>query len=841
LEKLDDKLFCALVEQSTDVIVVLDKDSVVRFVSPSARRSLGYSDGQLVGKVALSLIHNEDRAKAAEALRFVFDNPSAPVSTELRLLRRSGGYRTFEAVGKNLVDDPVVRGVAVTLRDITERLQTAAELRAISRIREATSSLLKLALQDLSLDALMRPALDIIIGAECDFLDRSGAIFLADTGTRTLELVAHARMPEGFAEECRTVPFSKCSCGAAARTAETVVVDGDSAPEEACPGRCPARRLAVPVIAGRSPLGVLVVGVREPAQRSVQEREFFASVTDALAGMIRRYRAEEENKRLSSITRDNPNPVLECDRTGGITYENPAAKKLMWQYSADATDLLPENHAAIVASALTGHAQATRRGERSVGGRILTWTYHAAEAKGRVHIFGRDVTEGRRAETQLVHDAMHDGLTGLPNRSLILDRINNAIGMAKRHGDYRFAILLLDLDRFKVITESLGHDIGDVVLKEVAARLLDCAGQGDTVGRLGGDEFVVVLGDARGASDASRTARAIIERIGEPIDGGGHALQITASVGIVLSTTEYDRAEKMLRDADTAMYRAKAGDPGGHAVFDEEMHREALDRLRTQTDLRSAIDKGELTVYYQPILSLKDLRIRGFEALVRWQHPEHGMILPGKFISVAEETGLIVPLGEQVLRTVCGQLAAWRDSKLPLAWVSVNISAHQFQRSDLVPHVLRILEDSGVQGQRLQLEITEGTAAQDPERAVRTMSALQEHRVRLALDDFGTGYSSMSYLKRFPIDTVKIDRSFVSGLPESQDDAAIASSVIAMSHALGLKVVAEGIENERQALFLKSLDCDEVQGYMYGRPMTADRATQLLQQGSPNSEKARGG
>jgi len=841
LDKLDDKLFCTLVEQSTDVIVVLDADTMVRFVSPSARKSLGYSDSQLVGKAAPTLIHFDDRAKAAEAIRFVLDNPTIPVSIELRLLRRSGGYRTFEAVGKNLVDDPVVRGIVVTLRDITERLKAEAELRAVSRMRDAMSSLLKLALEDLPLDALLRSALDAILCAECDFLDRRGAIFLADAATRSLELVAHVRMPETFERECRSVPFSKCSCGAAVRMEETVAVDVSSAPEDGCPALCPARRLAVPIIAGRTPLGVLVVGVGEAGLRSSTERHFFASVTIAVAGMIRRFRAEEENKRLSIITRENPNPVLECDGNGKVVYDNPAAKKIMWQYSVDVPDLLPPNHAAIVASARADQATATRRGESVVGGRIFSWTYHQVEAMDRVHIFGRDVTEGRRTEEHLVHDAMHDGLTGLPNRSLIIDRIDNAIGMAKRHGDYRFAVLLLDLDRFKVITESLGHEAGESVLCAVAGRLRDCAGSGDTVGRLGGDEFVVVLGDARDASDASRTAQVLIERIGEPIDANGHSIQVTASIGIVLSAPSYERAEEILRDSDTAMYRAKAAGSGGHAVFDEEMHREAVERLRTQTDLRSAIDNGELTVYYQPILALKDLRIRGFEALVRWQHPDHGMILPGKFISVAEETGLIIPLGEHVLRTVCGQLAAWRDSKLPLAWVSVNISAQQFQRTDLVPNVMQTLEQAGVHGQRLQLEITEGTAAQDPERAVRTMTALRENHIRLALDDFGTGYSSMSYLKRFPIDTVKIDRSFVSGLPESQDDAAIASSVIAMSHALGLKVVAEGIENERQALFLKSLDCDEVQGFMYGKPMTADRATLLLQQGLPNIEKNRAG
>jgi diguanylate cyclase (GGDEF)-like protein/PAS domain S-box-containing protein len=841
LDKLDDKLFCALVEQSNDVIVVIDADAVVRFVSPSTRRSLGYSDDELVGKVALTLIHPDDRGRAEEAIRFVIANPAAPVSAELRLLRRGGGFRTFEAAGKNLVADPVVRGIVVTLRDVTERRKTENELRAVSRVRDATGSLLRLALDDLPLDVKLRQALEIILAAGCESLDGSGALFLADAGTRTLELAAHVGMPEPFARDCHNIQFGRCACGAAVRTGGPVAVDAGAAAEDGCPGHCPRRRLVLPVTAGSTPLGALVVGTRWVGVRSPSDLDFLGAMATAVAGMIRRFRVDDENMRLAAITRDNPSPVLECDGRGNIVYENPAAKKIMWQFSVDMADLLPRNHAAIVASALSGRTNATRRGESVVGGRIFRWTYDKVEARDHIHVFGRDVTEGRRTEEQLSHDAIHDGLTGLPNRSLIIDRIDSAIGMAKRHDDYRFAVLLLDIDRFKVVVESLGHEAGDVILGAVAGRLRECAGPGDTVGRLEGDEFVVVLGDARTASDGSRTAQVLIDRIAEPLEAGGHSVGITASVGIVMSAPSYERAEEMLRDGGTAMYRAKAGGAGSRAVFDEEMHREAIARLRTQTDLRAALDNGELTVFYQPILALKDLRIRGFEALVRWQHPEQGTILPGRFISVAEETGLIVPLGEQVLRRVCGQLAAWRDSKLPLAWVSVNISAHQFRRADLVSRVVRMLEDAGVQGQRLQLEITEGTAAQDPERAVRTMAALREHRIRFALDDFGTGYSSMGYLKRFPIDCVKIDRSFVAGLPESQDDAAIASSVVAMSHALGLKVVAEGIENERQALFLRSLDCDEVQGFLYGRPMTADLATQMLQQGGSGVEKNRAG
>jgi len=840
LERFDDRLFGELVEQLAEVIVLLDEKAIVQFVSPSVHRKLGYTNAQLVGRNGYDVIHPGDRRKAKEALEFALDNPEIPVSVEFRLVRRDGGDLTFEAVAKKIDCDSGMRGIVVTLRDITDRLASAAELRAVSRVREVMNSLLRLMLQDLTLDALLHSGLDIVLGSDFEFLDRRGAVFLADGSERNLILQGQTGMPTGFFGACEKVAFDRCSCWEAVRRAEALVIDGFGSAHSECPKLCPRTRLVVPIMAGQTALGVLVVGVHDSGPKSALEREFFASAADVLAGMIRRHRAEEENARLSSIVREYPNPVLECDSSGDVTYENPAVKKLAWQYSVDVSQLLPANHVEIVSQAIATGENATRRAESAVGGRVFGWTYHPVHALGKVHVFGRDITDRRRAEEQLRHGAMYDQLTGLPNRSLVMDRITRGIEMAKKRGGPSFAVVIFDLDRFKVITESLGHAAGDTVLVEIAERLREFMGGGNTIGRLGGDEFAAMLTDTRSATEAVEIARQITDRLGEPFHVQGHALELSASAGIVLSEPGYARAEEMLRDADTAMYRAKSLGSGHHAVFDDAMHKSAVERLRAQTDLRSAIDKGELTVFYQPVFALKDLRVRGFEALVRWRHPTLGTILPGKFISVAEETGLIVQLGDQVLQSVCVQLARWKETRMPLAWVSVNLAAQQFQRDDIIPRIVELIENAGVEGRRLLLEITEGTAAQDPERVMRTMTALRNHGIRIALDDFGTGYSSMSYLKRFPIDALKIDRSFVRDLPESQDDAAIASSVIAMSHALGLKVVAEGVENERQALYLRSLDCDEVQGFLYGKPMSAEQATALLQHGSCRTEKSAG-
>jgi diguanylate cyclase (GGDEF)-like protein/PAS domain S-box-containing protein len=443
---------------------------------------------------------------------------------------------------------------------------------------------------------------------------------------------------------------------------------------------------------------------------------------------------------------------------------------------------------------------------------------------GRVWSF-RDVTERKTAERRLVHDAFHDSLTNLPNRALFSDLLGRSIGRAQRREDYRFAVLFLDIDRFKIVNDSLGHIIGDQLLVAVARRLESCVRPGDTVARLGGDEFTILVDDIAEVSDATRVADRILRELQRPFNLSGQEVFTSTSIGIALSQTGYERADDLLRDADLAMYRAKALGKARYEVFDTMMHARAVGLLQLETDLRRALDRDEFKVHYQPIIDLRKGHVVGFEALVRWQHPQRGLVMPDEFIPVAEETGLIVPVGREVLREACRQLHEWRHAfqNLTLS-VSVNLSGKQFRQPDLVDQIERILDAWQLPPATLRLEITESVIIDNTEAAIDTLSRLRAIGVRLDLDDFGTGYSSLSYLHRFEMDAIKIDRTFVSAVGDRGENSAIVRTIVNLARNLELEVIAEGVETPEQLAILRALDCEQVQGYLFARPMTPDAA-----------------
>jgi diguanylate cyclase (GGDEF)-like protein/PAS domain S-box-containing protein len=438
-----------------------------------------------------------------------------------------------------------------------------------------------------------------------------------------------------------------------------------------------------------------------------------------------------------------------------------------------------------------------------------------------------DVTHRKKAEEQLLHDALHDALTGLPNRASFLDRLQLVMNQAWGRAERRFAVLFLDLDRFKVVNDSLGHVIGDRLLVEIARRLEASLRQGDTVARLGGDEFALLLDSVGDATDATRAAERIHRELEPPFHLEGHEVFSSASIGIALSTTAYEKPEDMLRDADTAMYRAKAVGRAGHAVFDQAMHARAMAVLRLETDLRRAVEKDELRLHYQPVISLADGRLASLESLVRWNHPQKGLVMPGEFIELAEETGLIVPLGGWVLREACRQMGEWSATGQGAPFLSVNLSPRQFAHTDVVGDVRSILESTGLPGSRLGLEITESALMEGGDVRARLVE-LRHLGVRLLLDDFGTGYSSLSYLLRFPIDIIKIDASFVRGLPDDPEKAAIVRSILTIGHNLRMQVIAEGVEEEAEVEMLRSLGCDYGQGFHWSRALPADAVSGLF-------------
>ena len=438
-----------------------------------------------------------------------------------------------------------------------------------------------------------------------------------------------------------------------------------------------------------------------------------------------------------------------------------------------------------------------------------------------------EIFERMQAEKRIWHIAHHDALTGLPNRALLQDRLSQALIAAER-GNNRVAVLFLDLDRFKSVNDSLGHDVGDALLKIVADRLVSVVRDVDTVCRLGGDEFVIILGAVTGPDDAVMIAERVVEVLGQPVDAMGHALRASTSIGIALFPDDATDAQSLMKSADAAMYTAKSRGRNNFQFFSADMNAAAMRFFHLEQKLRHAVENNELVLYFQPQVDTVAHRVCGLEALVRWQSPKAGLVPPAEFIPVAEETGLIIELGEWVLRETCRQIRQWHDAGWPRVPVAVNLSARQFQQRDLVGRIRRILDEYGVAPAMLELEITESSLMHGVDDALVQVRALAEMGIRLAIDDFGTGYSSLSYLKRFPVSRLKIDRTFVRDLCTDREDAAIVASIIGLADTLGLEVVAEGVETTAQLSALRYEGCTLCQGFLFSKPRPADEVAAIF-------------
>jgi PAS domain S-box-containing protein len=576
-----------------------------------------------------------------------------------------------------------------------------------------------------------------------------------------------------------------------------------------------------------------------------------------------RRRLVESDRLFKLITENAADMIAVVDGNGRRIYNSPAYQKILGYDAAElaSTSSLeqvhPDDRERVLGAAekarLTGRGERLEYRIRHKDGSWLFLESTSSALPGKdghsdgLVIVNRDITERKRVEALLDHHAFYDGLTNLPNRSLLLDRLQRAMAISRRHGDFRFAVLFIDIDEFKVFNDSLGHDAGDILLKLIAQRLTaslrnvdtvsrsNPAGSADiltgenTLARPGGDEFVVLAEELRDPSDAIRIAERIQEKMVLPFSVNGREIVVTASVGIAFSNSSRTDAQDVLRDSEIAMYRAKKAGKARCEVFDNAMHVGAVKRLELETDLRRALELDEFRVHYQPLVSLSNGQIVGFEGLSRWQRPQ-GIVMPGEFIKVADEIGLILPINRKLLREACEQLGQWHrlfPSDPPLTF-SANITAKQFAQPDLAAQIQEILQQTRMDPRSIDLEITENIAMADAERSALVLSELKALGVRLSIDDFGTGYSSLCRLQRFPVDTLKIDRAFVSKMDSDTETHEIVRTIIMLAHNLGLKVVAEGIEEPQQMDLLKQLGCELGQGYLFSKPVNAEAIGQLL-------------
>jgi PAS domain S-box-containing protein len=587
---------------------------------------------------------------------------------------------------------------------------------------------------------------------------------------------------------------------------------------------------------------------------------------------LQRIRREliQRNQLFEVITENAADMIAVVDHAGNRVYNSPAYQKVLGyspeelKLTSSVEQIHPEDRQRVLEAA--EKARVTGRGERleyRMRHKDGTWRIVESVATPinngdgvaeRLVIVNRDITERRRAQETLAHNALHDALTNLPNRTLFLDRVRHALALSQRHTSYKFAVLFVDLDEFKVFNDSMGHAAGDALLIQIAHRLTASIRDADSISRaeligepetfpsdgslarIGGDEFTILLEDIRNCGDAIRVAERLQVRLSTPFVVEGHEVVTTASIGIAFCATSYTNLEDLVRDAEIAMYRAKREGKARCQVFDNAMHIAAVKRLRLEIDLRRALELGEFRVHYQPIASLQSGKIVGFEALSRWQRPED-LLSPAHFIQIAEETGIIVPMNRLLLREACLQLRAWHSQFPcdPPLTMSVNITPKEFAQPDLAAQIKTILAEVGIHPSSINVEITETIAMADPQQSSLVLSELKALGVHISIDDFGTGYSSLSRLQGFPVDTLKIDRTFISKIDNDRETHEIVRIIIMLAHNLGLKVVAEGAETAEQVSMLKHLECELVQGYFFARPGDHAAAEALLSKNAAES------
>jgi diguanylate cyclase (GGDEF)-like protein/PAS domain S-box-containing protein len=749
-------------------------------------------------------VHPDDRDAIAAVIRDRTDVPGSGAVLEYRVLDARDELRWVEATITNLLHEPSVRGIVYNVRDVTDRITAEAALRDSEAMFRSVVESSPLGVYTADKDG------------RCVFVNER---WQAITGLTTEDAVGHGWVQMVHPDD---LEWLLADVGASAfsetfhLTYRVVRPDGE------------IRWVTVHT----SP--VEVAGDARAASVGVVE-----DITD-------RVESERDTQRLTDIFEATQDLIGIADADGHFLYFNRAARRMFELPLVGPVDHLDLGSvfAPHAFDEVVGEIEPQLRRDGIWSGELAVLRPDGTEVPvssqflahyddaGRLEFFSgvmRDISERKEFEFRLAHQATHDPLTGLPNRVLLLDKLTTVLERAhRRHSSV--AVLFLDLDHFKVVNDSLGHRFGDQLLVGIAERLAKALRPGDTIARFGGDEFVLLCEDLDDPSDAVAIARRVERALEAPFVLEGSDIYVGVSIGIAFSGPDSNEAETLIRDADAAMYRAKEKGRARYEVFDSAMRDSAVDRLEIENALRRSLDRRELRAYYQPIIDLGSGRIAGCEALVRWEHPERGLLQPSDFITIAEETGLIVPIGGWVLAHACRQVQRW-EAEYPATSdlvVTVNLSGRQLAHPRLVAEVEQVLRETGIDPGRLDLEITESVLMDDVDMSAETLRRLKALGVKLVVDDFGTGYSSLSYLRQFPVDGMKVDRSFVDGLGSDPGDSAIVAAIVNLAHTLGLQAIAEGVETDDQLRALRELGCDSAQGFYVTRPLPADAFLELL-------------
>jgi diguanylate cyclase (GGDEF)-like protein/PAS domain S-box-containing protein len=833
--------FRMLVKNSSDVIAVVNDKLDLTYANPAGERMLGYTVNDELGRNMLDFVHPADREATATAFGWALSKPGAHLPSVFRFRDAVGEWHVLEVVASNCLDDPAVRGIVLNARDITESANLARAQRTLS----AGIQVVVHAVDEV-------PLLTDI----CQMMVDVGGYRLAWVGyvehdaQRTIRPVAWVGAP-GDAPSVRVSwaddEFGQGPAGHAVRSRKVHVVnDVHESPHFGPWGAVSEPQslrscCAIPLEIAGQLIGVLGVYAADAGRFDRPELELMSELAAELSFGIRRLRdassLQASEERFRVLAGASPIGVLEVSSAGLVEYANPRAAEIAGRDIASLLDRgwFDSVHSDDAASVLEAIDRARPdRGDIVMlfrvcrpDGEVRHLRVSAAakpEEIGSGYVVAvEDVTEEVSAQEELAHQAFYDTVTGLPNRALFLDRLDQELARHKRGGP-NIAVLSLDLDRFKVVNDSLGHEAGDRVLKEIGNRFRDSVRAGETAARFGGDEFMFIIRDVRDVGDAATVARRLLSLFDSPIRCADQDLTVTASIGVVIPGPHSD-ATTVLRDADTAMYQGKSIGRNCFAMFDEKLHRRSTERLAIETELRQALARGQFEVYYQPGIDLATGRPRSAEALIRWNHPTRGLVSPVEFIPVAEDTGLIGPIGTWVLEQSVAQLASWdADEDGPrLERLGVNLSARQLDDPGTLDTIRAVLERNGIVPDRVAIEVTESVLMADGATTLRSLEGFREMGLRVAIDDFGTGYSSLAYLHVLPVTTVKIDRSFIERLDGPDESTAVVRAIVEMCHAMGLSVIAEGVSDEHLARVVSDLGCDSAQGFYWAKPMPAEK------------------